>query len=251
MKLNLIKRIAPLILISIFFTACEGGKKTIVHETRVQSDLGGTENTGGGNGVNGKPLESYIEKNLENTSSYRQYVRPLISELEVQYPRLAADFYHITFQRQWYFIPGEIDVISKNIIGTYAKTDQLALQDLNKIWIDSNKYQSMSTRDQATLLIHEIVMGIRLMQFKSRQDHCIAKAALLIFQKQEVTYGDQRKKCRKAFPVIDGTRNEKFKLSSDDYDFIRRLVSLLDTQNPDVEEVKSLIEAHNFRSHND
>lgn len=255
MKRNLTKRLAPLLLIAVLGVACQGSQNggSPSPVTPNNHETGGTDNTGGGNGARGRALDSYIEKNLTETPAFKNHVQPLIEILSREYPRLAADFYHITYQRDWYFIPVELDEISKNVLGTYAKTDQYALQDLNKIWIDKNKFEAMtSVQDQGTLLIHEIMMGIRLMHFQAKQDHCIAKAALLIFQPVEnKNYGDQRRSCRRTYPVIDGSRNLKFKLSADDYDLIRKLVSLLDRTKPDIAEVQSLIEAHSFRSYRD
>lgn len=245
-----------LILSSLLLISCQGNKQAggggQPPVVATNEHTGGTDSTGGGNGLKGRPLDSYIERNIEAKPYYTNYVLPLMKTLATSYPRLAADFYHITHQRDWYFMPTELEEISRNILGTYGKTDQLALQDLNKIWIDSNKFDAMSEQDQATLVIHEIMMGVRLMKFKHKQDQCIAKSALAIFSESPTkSYNDLKKACRKTYPMITGIQKEKFDLNSNDYDLIRKLVSLLDRENPDVEEVKDLIETSNYRNYND
>lgn len=243
-----------LILSSALLISCQGNKPGSSGQPAVASreQTGGTDSTGGGNGLKGRPLDSYIEKNMESKPYYINHVIPLMKALSSTYPRLAADFYHITHQRDWYFIPTELEEISRNILGTYGKTDQLALQDLNKIWIDSNKFDKMSEQDQATLVIHEIMMGVRLIKFKPKQDQCIAKAAVAaISESPAKSYSELKKACRRTYPTVSGIQKEKFDLNSNDYDLIRKLVSLLDRTNPDIDEVKDLIEANSYRNYND
>lgn len=239
------------LVLTIALPACTE-KKTVV-KTQVVSDRpqpaeGGTDNAGGGNGVNGKPFESYIEKNIESKPYFAQQILPLISKIYELDKRLAADFYHITLERVWYFVPTEIDKISNVILGSYGKHDQFALQDLKKVWVNSLLFDQMSESSQATLMIHEIIMGLRLMRYNHKQDQCIAKAALSLFDDtSRKTYGTEKRKCRREYPYISGAETPRFRLNSDDYDLIRRIVSLLDRQSPDVEEAISLMESNGYR----
>jgi len=213
---------------------------------------GGTDSTGGGNSVNGKPVDDYI-LNLRKIDTYNQYLKPLVINLEKNYPYLAGDFKHLIHRRMWYFVPGDIDAISSSIIGTYAKTDQLALQDLNKIWIDNNLFNKMDSRSQAVLIVHEIFMGIKLLQFKSKQDLCIAKAARLI-EEENITntqekYFSEVDFCTKTYPQVPGLQSESFSLNKNDYDYIRMLVYKIMSDQPYYSELKTLIETSGFRTY--
>lgn len=231
--------------------------------------LGGTSSNGGGNGLKGRALESYIVHDLNKQSYYTAFIAPLIMQLTDEYPQLAADFVYMTRERDWYFIPSEIDQISKNILGTYAATDQMAIQDLNKVWVNSLLFDKMaSDEDKATLIVHEILMGVRLMQFKNKQDLCIAKAARHLVRSKpeeiskkddtvtlqpgsEARYTQDKDDCRKTYPLLSGVQKQNFNLVNEDYDLIRKIVSLLTTQPVDFREVKSLIETNHFRSYED
>jgi hypothetical protein len=269
---------AVLLILSLFIFSCSrpgGGIQTPTANPgalppATDGQLGGTSSNGGGNGIRGKVLESYIVRDLNRKSYYVAFIQPLIEKLSTEYPDLAADVVYITNERDWYFIPAELDEISKTILGTYAPTDQYALQDLNKVWINSLLFdQIQSDADKATLIVHEIVMGIRLMQFKNKQDQCIAKAARVLIdfgidgdplknvnnskktteEERQSDYTSKKAECRKTYPLIIGVQKQKFNLVNEDYDLIRKIVSLLVLEKPDIKEVKSLIEANNFRSY--
>lgn len=238
----------------LLWMACEK-QITIVQTAPVSESLrnemqqGGTDSTGGGNGVKGKPLDDYI-LNLTEIPAFTNLVQPLIKDLSQNYPALAADFYHLSIERDWYFVPTNLDQISKSILGVYARTDQMALQDLNKIMIDTNLFEQMQERDQAILLIHEIVMGIRLLKYKTTQDLCMAKAArALVLENNHTKYESLKRKCRETYPFLPGTQNEKFTLNSQDYDFIRKLVKKITAPVINYAELKSLIEDNRFRDY--
>lgn len=247
-----IRNVFALILAMLLTATLGCGEKKTIFNSQVVSDReGGTDNTGGGNGVGGKPFESYIEKDIESKPYFSDGVKPLIQKIAEVEPKLAADFYHITLERLWYFVPTELENISSNILGSYGKHEQYALQDTNKVWINSIFFDKMSQSEQSTLMIHEIVMGIRLLRYTNKQDQCIAKAArLLIGDSNRSAYREQRRKCRRAFPITVGEA-PRFKLDRGDYDLIRKLVSLLDRNQPDVEEVLSLMESTGFRKYED
>ncbi len=236
------------------FFSCQP-QKEIIRETQLvnptQQSEGGVDQTGGGNGLNGIALDKFIEPVTEK-EAYKN-VQQIITTLTTKFPRLAADFYHIANNRDWYFVPVTLPEISRNILGTYAPTDQLALQDLNKIWIDKIKFDQMTIEDQSILIIHEIMMGVRLIKYKSRQDTCIAKAALYMLSTpaNDNEYKNEKTFCRKNYPVLDGVQNSNFSLSTDDYDLIRKLVSKLIQEPIDTDEIISLIETYKYRDYSD
>jgi hypothetical protein len=264
--MNFLRVLLYLVVILNFFScakpsddASTGGG--LIDPATTNLSRGGTDSTGGGNGISGKPLESYIVRDL-TAQKYYEPIRSLIKMLSVEYPRLAADIYHISREREWYFVPVELDIISKKILGTYGVTEQYALQDLNKVWVNSIIFEKMEPKDQSLLILHELIMGIKLIKYKTRQDKCIAKAAIAVIELNENSnnevksnaherYSNEKKYCRKTYLLIEGVQNQQFSLTSQDYDLIRKLVLLLSSENPDVKEVKSIIEGSNFRDYSD
>jgi hypothetical protein len=264
--MKIFKKIFLFLVIANFFScAKQSGEVStaggLFDPANTNQSRGGTDSTGGGNGVSGKPLESYIARDLM-AQKYYEPIMSLIKVLSLEYPRLAADIYHISREREWYFVPVELDLISKKILGTYGVTEQYALQDLNKVWLNSISFEKMEPKDQSLLILHELVMGVKLLKYKSKQDKCIAKAALAVVEIDENTkkedksaalerYSNEKKYCRKTYLLIEGVQNEQFSLTSQDYDLIRKLVLLLSSENVDVKEVKSIIEGSNFRDYSD
>jgi hypothetical protein len=245
-------------LISLFILitlqSCQQPKE-IIRETVIVSDrsqqTGGTDQVGGGNGLDGTPLDAFIQ-DIQKNSGYKNKIVPLIQKLSITFPRLAADMYHLSQQRDWYFVPGKLEAISQNILGTYAPTDQIALQDTNKVWIDKNQFNVMNEDNQAILLLHELIMGVRLMQHKHRQDQCIAKAAILLFSENGTEkYSKEKTFCRNTYPMIEGTVNEKFDPKAINYDKIRRVVSLLAQEEIDIAEIKALFKNYKIREYED
>jgi hypothetical protein len=241
------------LMILLLLAACQG-EKTIINNPAPVADtsMGGTDNTGGGSGIEGKPFEDYIEKNLELTDAYKNHLQALMDQIKIEAPGLAGDMYHISRNREWYFVPGPVRKISEQIIGAYSKSVQFALQDHNKVWIDRNLYVEMSPSSQANLLLHEMVIGIRLMQYQDKMDQCIAKAAKLALNEETAAeYKKQKQKCRRSYPRLPGFEQKKFRLNQNDYDIVRKIVSLLDRANPDIEEAVSIIESHGIRNYQD
>lgn len=247
-------KLLPVAFVSLSILACK--KQVTIIQTapvaesqRTELQQGGTDSTGGGNGIQGKPLDDYI-LNIRELPAFTNHIKPLIQDLSQNYPELAADFYHLSIERDWYFVPTDLDQIAKNILGVYARTDQIALQDLNKIMVDSQLFAQMQEHDQAVLIAHEIVMGIRLLKHKKTQDLCMATAArTLVSENNYPKYENLKKKCRETYPFIPGTQNEKFSLNSDDYDFIRKLVKKITVPVINYAELKSLIEDNQFRDY--
>lgn len=232
-----------------------------VHVTEVKnadpnpSQMGGTDNAGGGNGISGKPLDTFIETNFTQIPAFAQVISPLIRKLKEIDPKVAGDFYHLALNRDWYFVPVRLDMISGKILGSYAKTDQLALQDLNKIWVNSIIYNEMDVKNQAALIVHEFMMGLRLIQYQHRQDLCIAESSDLLLkglQPEDMKLYQQAKaSCRNTYPKVVGSISGQFSLNADDYDLIRKITALLLTEEPsNMQEAVLLIRSTKLRQYN-
>ncbi len=237
-----------IILQSALLLSCSK-ETTIIQDETKNSGFGGTDSTGGGNGIDSKPVEEYIVE-INTTPSYKNFIFPLIIKLRTDYPTLANDFYHIAHQRIWYIVPVPLDTIPKNILGTYAVTDQIAIQDLGSIWINTQLFEKMNEKSQATLLVHEIVMGVRLMQYKEKVDHCIASVSSYALSGDYDAYHSKRSSCIKTYGYDLNIPYQKFNLSSKDYDLIRKITYLLTQEKIDISMVKSLIEDTGFRKYN-
>lgn len=246
-------RILILMICWGFFTSCnpkqETIRETIIIKPPENNPGGKVDDGGGGSGTSGKTLDEFIDREIQKRAPYVNVVKPVIEQLKNSFPELAADLIHITIRRNWYFVPGELEKIPQNILGAYAKMDQYALQDTRKIWIDDIQYKQMEERSQGALILHELIMGVRLMKYKHRQDHCMAEAAkVLLVPNSESEYRKKISECSKTYPILDGFNgDEGFNLNKGDYEVIRGIVSHLLAETIDVDEVKFLIDNYGVR----
>jgi hypothetical protein len=128
----------------------------------------GAGSSGGGNGVNGRPIESYAVK-ISETTEYRQFILPVLEIVSSKLPDFAKDLKSTAIEKPWYFVPVTLDQLPSNLIGVAFPTDQDALQSQGAVWIDKNRYDSMKTAsDRAHLLVHEMIMGIALAKRNGR-----------------------------------------------------------------------------------
>lgn len=134
----------------------------------------GTVDSGGGNTYLGKPLESYIRKPIEDLSSYRSLIKPILDSLHENAPSIEPVFLSILTKKTWYFVPGELTTLPKEKIGSSVVTDQGALQDFKQVWVSQDIFDKMSEIDQAKLILHEVLMGFRLLRFDSAKNECLA-----------------------------------------------------------------------------
>ncbi|UXR65382.1 hypothetical protein EZJ49_03835 [Bdellovibrio bacteriovorus] len=223
-------------------TACQGQNTETVREiirepvpsNGYQQAEGGVDSGGGGNGVNGRPLESYSVR-LQDVPEFNEYLLPIIRTVQAEYPRFASDLVHIAMNRTWYLIPVELNKLPAQVIGVSfgdKQLQQLALQNLNAVWINSDLFaQYPSNEDRAILILHEMIMGVRLMKHKNRLDQCYSEIALLRLDIKQDEYRKQRDLCARKFALdsSDGLTDSvaKISLSKDDYDNIRELVITL------------------------
>jgi hypothetical protein len=189
------KKILMILVIGFTATAKEGGSSRV---------------GGGGNGINGKPIESYAQ-DITSLPEYKQYIQPILAKLDTKIPALANDMRYLERNKNAYFVPVELLKMPEWIIGVYFETDQLALQTESELWVDSILYNRMrNQKDKATLLLHEMVMGLILLE-KNAFVEC-------------GRYGD----CRRS------------RLFYEDYENVRRLTNILmnrleSTSNEDLE----------------
>ena len=139
-----------------------------------ESDLtgNGTMQTGGGNGLNGKPLEHYI-RDITTLPEYKQHIAPIIRKMSSTKPDgFAAYLDWAARHKAWYFLPVQLPALEKAQIDTFFKSDQLALHSEQRIYIEAPTYVKMQPRDRALLLMHEMVMGARVLMNKKALEQC-------------------------------------------------------------------------------
>lgn len=143
----------------------------------------GTGDSGGGNLYKGRPIESY-RVDITQLPSYKSKVAPIIDALtntnnvinhkQGSNPDLGRMFMSILTKRTWFLIPGPLETLPKERTGIVVPSEQGALQSSKEIWIDSNLFNVMSEEDQATLILHEVLMGLRILKFASNRDQCLS-----------------------------------------------------------------------------
>lgn len=152
------------ILIGFCFIACGKDGKSFLGLNF------GTSDSGGGNGAGNKVYESYIV-DPANLAAYKKYVSPL----EGGSPDERRRWLNFLRYKTWYVAPVELQEISKDTLGvsfSEDQTQQLAIQTSKEIWIKASTFNTMSERDQANLIIHELVMSLYFIKYKSMTDFC-------------------------------------------------------------------------------
>lgn len=236
------KKITQLLpLLMLFFTACQGQKEVIrevvtqVHtykgetpgfpEAPANSSVkkGGVDDGGGGNGLEGKPLESYAF-NLETLPEFQEHIVPVLKYLQTAAPRLATDMIYVSTERTWYLVPVKLQTISSAFLGTYFPTEQMAIQSGHDIWIDKNLYDKMDTQARVKLILHELLMGVRILEQLSDLEKCFAQLSLV---KDSSAYKAARMKCFRTYPRITEASSAGVRISKDDYALIRKITNSL------------------------
>lgn len=255
------------ILTLLVLTACQGSKETVVEKHFVANEgnnlpvppdkvEGGIDGGGGGNGLERKPLESF-RIDLTQVSSFQRLKTKVIDKLVPRFPKLAADLIHVVEERSWYLIPTELRNLPASKIGVSFKTDQIALQKLKEIWINDLIFAKMEAVDQETLLLHELLMGVRLLEFANFLDQCLVNISILkITEATQEKYKEQRQLCfkkyRNAADIGDSIGLGKdIKLEDYDYDTLRDFTNLLltKTETFDVQELEDQMAIRGFRKY--
>lgn len=251
---------------STVFLGCDNKKEIVVERHFVQQGnalpapsqiehVDGGVDGGGGNGVEGKPLESY-RRDISTISGYSLLYDKVILPLRTKLPHLAADLLHVGSERSWYLIPVRLNRIPSFKIGVNFKTDQLAIQNLSEIWLDEQLYPANQV-DQAALLLHELLMGVRLIEFQNSLDQCLADIAIMkLDPANQGAYQANRvacfKKNRHSAEIGDTIGIRKpIRLIDDDYETIRILGRRLleDIGTLDADELESWMVIRNFRKY--
>lgn len=254
-------------LASLMLMACQGQKTEVVREyvgntnTGHESGYQGGVDSGGGNGVDGHAIEEYAV-NIQQDEAFQAVVLPIIKKVAETHPRFASDMIHISQERTWYKIPVALNSLRSSQIGvSFGDKDlqQFALQNLKAVWMNSRLYEKLgSNESKGRLILHEILMGVRLMKLKNTLDNCYSEMALLRMVPEKIDeYKKGREECARKYifssqdPVLIPGVNNGLDLSNDDYDNIRGLgVTLWQNQGAISKvELDAWLKANKFRSY--
>jgi hypothetical protein len=141
----------------------------------------GTVDGGGGAGINGKPIESFQQKLMDKSvfPEFEDYILPVLKDVARIYPPPnSIDYFgsiagHLIKNRSWYLVPIELKQIPNAKMGIPFSTDQWAYQTAGSIWISSLHYTG-NAKDKATILLHEILVGIKILRHLSDHEQCLA-----------------------------------------------------------------------------
>lgn len=135
----------------------------------------GTVDSGGGNTFMGKPLESYIVT-VRELPAFISHVQPIIDNEALKDSDLKRVIDFVLDKKSWYLIPADLKQLPSDGIAAAVGTDQAALQDLRQVWLNQKLYDDMkSPQAQGTLIVHEILMGLKLLRFDSALFECRAR----------------------------------------------------------------------------
>lgn len=208
-----------------------------------KSPVNGTSDTGGGNGIENKAYEAYIVQ-TDQLPAYKALIEPKIKSILAMSPKgdqALPILKKWLLYKTWYIAPVALNTISKDVIGiSFSKdqTEQLALQTKKSIWINSHRFNQMTLQDQATLIIHEMVMSLYYLKYKSWEDICTEK--IYPDFKCDPTQLDLM---NELFPGTDPTP-----FNSDDYENIRTVTGVFLGSFPfrSYEELDQFLIAHKF-----
>lgn len=215
----------------------------------------GTVDGGGGNGLHGTPLEYFI---VDPKSLLREapLVETVLFNLEKADVALAGDFLHIIRNRIWYMVPTEVEKISSAQLGVSFPTEQYAIQTDREIFFNSAFVEPMAPDKKAILFLHELIMGVRIMEWQNSYDRCIAVATQeLLPTSQSHNYDDKRQKCFNDYgrgSAWGGIINLGSRLEPKDYENVRWLTHYLVTNRDtlDGKEIEDWIALTKFRIRN-
>ncbi len=256
------------ILTFLSLLACQANKETVVEKhympTSAEAPLppppkagfGGIDGAGGGNGVEGKPLESF-QVDLKTISAFQKVRSQIIEKLIAKMPRLAAELLHIAEERNWYIIPIELSKLPSVQIGAYFPTEQFALQGTKEIWMNDLYFSKMTSLDQEKLILHELLMGVRLLEFSNVLDQCLIGIAVdKLSSSDQEKYLQERSTCfrqnRHAAELGDAVGiGRAIQLSDEDYRTIRHLTGVLmeKPEDLDAKELEDYMAINKFRKY--
>lgn len=113
---------------------------------------------GGGNTINGRPIEAYIG-DITKYASYKKTIVPILKKIDSQIPGFADDLKR-ALKKTWYFVPVKLNTLPASVTGLQFASDQTVIQLNRSVWVSRFEFDAFTPADQALLVLHELVMGV-------------------------------------------------------------------------------------------
>jgi hypothetical protein len=140
-----------------------------------QAGMDGTVSGGGGNAIDGHMIENFAVPDISELPEFKKYISPILLSMVRGKPDVFVAYLNWTIHhKRWYFIPRELDKLPADRLALTFGSDQWARQSQSEIFIDAIQYRKKARKDQASLLLHEMVMGARFLMKRSPRDQCFA-----------------------------------------------------------------------------
>ena len=219
----------------------------------------GTVSGGGGNGCEGKAFEAYAQK-ITNFTEYRLYIQPILRRMiEGGNDPLASYLTWVAEEKVWYFIPCQLERLSKEQIGLAIDSDQLARHGEHGIYIHGDKtddkplaegapsrakkhYFNQRLKARAALLLHEMVMGARLLMKKSAKEQCktLARMEADLCANQDLMAIAE---------TVEVDPSQVMVMNADDHEAVRAMTAYLAERGADVSAEKIWQTRQRFKFH--
>jgi hypothetical protein len=169
-----------ILITSLNLLACNENFRSTSKEIPAQKppQSGGTADVGGGNMINGRPIESY-RVDPTKLEAYVKILKPKFKAMSQDNDKKEStekdsEWYFFN-SKNWYIAPINLKTLDNKTIGLSFSSDntqQLAVQTAKEIWIDQRLWDQLSLQDQAMLIAHEYLMMIYLLKFESGISIC-------------------------------------------------------------------------------
>ena len=134
--------------------------------------MDGTMSIGGGNGVDGKVMESYVKK-IEEFREYKRHVIPVLRRMkQVKPDPLVAYLEWVARNKSWYFVPWDLEKLPKEKVQLHFGSGQYGIHTEQEIYVHKPTYEAMNPADRAFFLLHEMVMGAKHLMKKDPLTQC-------------------------------------------------------------------------------
>ena len=191
------------------------------------SNVDGTYSGGGGNGINGTAIESF-HQDIASLPEFQMYIAPILERMAQSSPDIFVGYLNWAIHhKSWYFVPVALPNLPKEKTALAFPSDQLALHSESEIYIDQNAYLKKSRKERASLLMHELVMGARLLMKHSAKFQCAALST-----DQQATACDSEALLKLAVSP-PGSEDDKPSLTGIDDEAVRSMTVFLLSRNQD------------------
>lgn len=144
----------------------------LIRKAFQQGKFGGGD-AGGGNLIQGKPIESYaIDVSKMPEMNMALELAKQISDSEFPTEGLKEEVEHIIKSKIWYLVPLKLPTLLNSTVGTPFAIEQGALQDFDEVWIEKDAFIKMAVEERVHLLVHEIFMGLKIFARESFYKQC-------------------------------------------------------------------------------